>query len=145
MLFELHPIVLAAVLGSTVGFLFLVAAYFAKSRAVKGFFVVIASISLLPSALLFVLANPGIFDARFRAYKAFYKDIDVGMTRAEVLALMSQHYPTNGARLPPKVMEDTSERLGFFMNPEGSTEPNCEGIFLTLEHEIVRSKSYSPD
>ena len=67
------------------------------------------------------------------------------MTREQVLAAMDQRYPTNGSRKRPKIMDDTPESLGFFMNPETSREPNCEGIFLTLERGRVTRKVYSPD
>ena len=67
------------------------------------------------------------------------------MTRDEVNLLLDRHYPELGARQRPKVMEDTSERLGFFMNPETSREPNCEGIFLSIREGQVIAKSYSED
>ena len=31
------------------------------------------------------------------------------------------------------------------MNPESSTEPNCEGIILTMQHDAVEQKEYSRD
>jgi len=62
-----------------------------------------------------------------------------------VLAALDRRYPKSGARKRPKVMEDTAESLGFFMNPETSREPNCGGIFLKLEQGRVKSKVYSPD
>lgn len=40
---------------------------------------------------------------------------------------------------------DTRWDLSFFMNPETSREPNCEGIFLTLEASRVTKKVYSAD
>jgi hypothetical protein len=142
--FLMHPIVLA-VLGSTIGFLLLVAAYLTKRGSLRAFFVSLGAFCLLPAGLVFVLMNPGIFDSRFRPYQTFYKSINIGMTRAEILSLMGQHYPTNGPRQVPKIMEDTPERLGFFMNPEGSTEPNCEGIFLDMKNGIISRKRYSSD
>ncbi|MFT5109867.1 MAG: hypothetical protein ACI9UA_005519 [Pseudoalteromonas tetraodonis] len=42
-------------------------------------------------------------------------------------------------------MDDTSERFGFFMNPEHSKDPNCEGIFLSLHKGTVAKKVYSAD
>jgi hypothetical protein len=42
-------------------------------------------------------------------------------------------------------LHDTPDGLGFFMNPEASREPNCEGIFLRLEQGRVTKKTYSPD
>jgi hypothetical protein len=67
------------------------------------------------------------------------------MTRDEVYAALDHRYPKSGARKRPNVMEDTATNLGFFMNPETSREPNCEGIFLKFEKGRVKSKVYSPD
>ena len=105
----------------------------------------LALVLLVPAAWFFTALNPWLTDARFRAYRSFYQDLKPGMTRNEVLAQVASHYPTSGERKAPKVMEDTPERLGFFMNPEHSREPNCEGIFLTLRDGKVMSKGYSPD
>jgi hypothetical protein len=105
----------------------------------------LALVLLLPAAWFFAALNPWLTDARFRAYRSFYQDLKPGMTRDEVLAQVASHYPASGERKAPKVMEDTPERLGFFMNPEHSREPNCEGIFLTLRDGKVVSKGYSPD
>ena len=69
----------------------------------------------------------------------------MGMTRQEVFGLMEKYYPKNGTRLPPKVLNDTPDGLGFFMNPESFREPNCEGIFLTLDAGRVCRKDYSQD
>lgn len=100
---------------------------------------------LLPSAWLLAALNPWLTDARFRAYRGFYQELKPGMTREEVLKVVEMRYPASGERKAPKVMEDNPERLGFFMNPEHSREPNCEGIFLVLRDGKVVSKSYSPD
>ncbi len=107
--------------------------------------VVLALIFLLPAGYLFVGLNPWLVDSRFRTYRAFYRDIEVGMTRDQVLAVMERRYPADGLRKRPKIMDDTSQRLGFFMNPETSREPNCEGIFLALEGGRVTKIVYSAD
>ena len=116
-----------------------------RSRAVKSVMVVLALVFLIPSGYLFSVFHPELVDGRFRTYKAFYGDIQIGMTRDEVFAALDRRYPKSGARQRPKVMEDTADRLGFFMNPETSREPNCEGIFLKVEKGRVKSKVYSPD
>ncbi len=89
--------------------------------------------------------NPWLVDVRFRAYRNFYREIRIGMARSQVMALVQRHYPAGGPRWIPKVMEDTASRLGFFMNPEGSREPNCEGIFLTMADDRVAKIDYSAD
>ena len=67
------------------------------------------------------------------------------MTRDEVLELVRRHYPQGGSRQAPRLFEDTEAELGFFMNPEGSVNPNCEGIFLEMSAGKVTSKDYSRD
>jgi hypothetical protein len=48
-----------------------------------------------------MVLNPGrLIDARFRAYRAFYRDIQVGMTRDQVPATRAHRYPTNAPRKP---------------------------------------------
>ena len=42
-------------------------------------------------------------------------------------------------------MNNAADDVGYFMNPEKSTEPNCEGIFLTLEAGSVTKMWYSAD
>ena len=104
-----------------------------------------AVLLLLPSGFFAAALNPWLTDARFRAYRSFYREIELGMTKEDVLGIMAQHYPGDGARQRPTIMEDTDERLGFFMATEQSTEPNCEGIFLAMQDGKVSSKGYSPD
>lgn len=52
-----------------------------------------------------------------------------GISRAEVFIVLERCYPKDGPRKRPKVMDDQPGSLGFFINPERSHEPNCEGIF----------------
>lgn len=52
------------------------------------------------------------------------------MTHEEALAAVDKHYHANGPRHRPEVMRGTTAELGFFMEPEHSRQPNCEGIFL---------------
>lgn len=58
---------------------------------------------------------------------------------------MDARYPKNGKRQRPRIMQDNPGSLGFFMNPETSREPNCEGIFLDFKDGRIVSKAYSPD
>jgi hypothetical protein len=105
---------------------------------------VVTMVLLAPAGLVLAAFYPELVDARFRTYKAFYRDLHQGMTRDEVLATLDKHYPAGGARKRPKMSEDEFN-LGFFMDPEHSREPNCEGIFLKLNHGHVESLTYSPD
>lgn len=100
---------------------------------------------LVPAYLVVAVYAPELIDARIRTYKALYREIESGMTRDQVLAMVDKHYPAGGMRQRPKIMKDTFEELGFFMNPEHSREPNCEGIFLDLADGRVVGKRYSRD
>jgi hypothetical protein len=140
-----HPAFLIAVSCVVAALIAIVIACRARGGFLAVFMSALALIFLLPVAYVVAAMNPSLIDGRFRTYKAFYKDIHEGMTREEVLALVDRHYPKSGKRKPPKVMSDEADSLGFFMNPESSREPNCEGIFLTLTNGLVTKKVYSPD
>ena len=106
----------------------------------------IALVLLVPPAFVVTAFFPELVDARFRTYKRFYRDIEIGMTRAEVNQLMGRHYPPDGKRGEPSVIEDSENRLDYFMDPEaGRSQPNCEGIFLEMKDDKVVGKSYSRD
>ena len=145
MSFEVHPFILIAAGGALAASVAIVIACRAKSGLVTAMMVVLALVFIAPAGYVFLAFHPELVDGRFRTYKRFYHDIQVGMTREQVLAAMEQRYPTNGARLRPKIMNDSADGLGFFMNPETSREPNCEGIFLTLEAGRVTKVVYSAD
>jgi hypothetical protein len=140
-----HPFILIAGVGSLAALVAIVIACRAKSGLVTAMMAGLALVFIAPAGFVFLAFCPELVDGRFSTYKRFYGDIQVGMTREQVLAAMDQRYPTNGARKRPKIMDDTPERLGFFMNPESSREPNCEGIFLSLEGGRVTKIVYSPD
>jgi hypothetical protein len=105
----------------------------------------LAVLIVLPSLFFTLALNAWITDDRFRTYRNFYYDIEKEMSRAEVLEVMKANYPEGGLRKGPIVSQDEEESLSFFMNPEDSREPNCEGIFLSLWDGRVISKGYSPD
>jgi hypothetical protein len=136
---------LIAAAGVAIAFLLLLAAIISLKDGARIGVAGLALVLLLPAAWFFAALNPWLTDARFRAYRSFYVDLKPGMTRDEVRVQLTSHYPASGERKSPKVMEDTPERLGFFMNPEHSREPNCEGIFLSFQDGRMISKSYSPD
>ena len=92
-----------------------------------------------------MVLKPELIDGRYKTYKQLYGDIDIGMSRAQVMTLVDQHYPSGGKRLRPNIIEDSDKKLSFFMNPEDSIEPNCEGIFLQMQDDRVMRKSYARD
>lgn len=141
----IHPIFLIVTFGVLLAIGSIVWACKARSIGTRVLLILLALVFLLPAGFLFMALNPELVDARFRTYKAFYRDLKVGMTRDEVFAVMDRHYPASGTRQRPTVMADEPLNLGFFMNPEKSREPNCEGIFLTLQNGRVTSIRYSPD
>jgi hypothetical protein len=145
MSFGVHPFILFAAGGILLALIAIVVACMVRSGGVRALMIVLALVCLLPAAYVFLAFHPQLVDGRFRTYKRFYSDIQVGMTREEVLAALARRYPTDGPRKRPKIMGDTPTSLGFFMNPETSREPNCEGILLTLESNRVTKVVYSPD
>jgi len=142
---DIHPIFLIAaitLLGAIVCILF---ACFSSQWLKRGIFVGVALVLLAPSVLVAIALKPELIDGRFRTYKRFYRDIQVGMLRNQVMELVNQHYPSDGIRHHPNVITDTKDNLSFFINSEGSREPNCEGIFLTMQNYRVVNKQYSAD
>jgi len=137
-----HPIFVLAVLGIVGAVIMLITVFRVRSRVLK---VLIALLALAPSGLVLVAMYPEWVDARFRCYKDFYAAIQLGMTHAEVMDLQAQVYPADGPRQKPQTIIEDETSLTFFMNPEHSTEPNCEGIFLGFENGKLKSKTYSPD
>lgn len=143
--FGVHPVILIGVASAVVALVAVVIACRTSHGLIRLLAFVVTLVALIPAAYLVAALNPWLVDARFRTYRAFYRDIEVGMSRADVQKLLAEHYPTNGVRGFPTTVYDDATQLGFFMNPEHSREPNCEGIFLSLSNNIVVSKSYSAD
>lgn len=139
------PGMLMAALGALVALVAIVIACRAKKGIITAMMIVLALAFIVPSGFVVLMFHPEWVDGRFRTYKRFYRDIEAGMTREQVLAALERHYPANGPRKRPMMIDDTPRGLAFFMNPETSREPNCEGIFLTLEAGRVTRLSYSAD
>lgn len=117
-----------------------------KSPGIRVAFSALGLISiLLPCWLLVAIFFPQWIDGRYRAYRNFYDDISPGMTREQVLATLEKIYPPDGPRKRPKVNADTPEKLSFFMDPEGSREPNNEAIILHFSAGKITRKAYSAD
>lgn len=140
-----HPIFVLAVLGVVATVIMLITMFRVRSRGLKVLLVLIGLVTLAPAGLVLVTLYPEWVDARFRSYKAFYAGIRLGMTREEVLALQAQLYPASGPRQKPNIIMEDDRNVTFFMHPEDSTEPNCEGIFLAFKDGKVATKTYSPD
>jgi hypothetical protein len=145
MSFGVHPFILIAAIGTFLALVAAAVACIARSGSVRALMIILALVFLLPAAYVFLAFHPELVDGRFRTYKAFYQDIQIGMTRDEVFATLDRRYPKSGPRQRPKTLDDMPHALNFFMNPEMSREPNCEGIFLTLTNGHVVKKEYSPD
>ena len=141
----IHPIVGAVAIASLGAVLCIILLFLVDGWCKRTALILASLFLLVPAMWLLVMLNPELVDARFRTYKELYRDIQPGMMRSEVMELVERHYPSGGDRLAPKVLEDSDSRLGFFMNPENSTEPNCEGIFLEMREDKVVAKSYSAD
>jgi hypothetical protein len=141
----MHPLILIGVGSMVVALIAVVIACRTSNGMVRLLAFAVTLIALVPAIFLIAALNPWLTDARFRTYRAFYQDIEVGMSKSEVQKLLAEHYPTNGARGYPQTVYDDATQLGFFMNPEHSREPNCEGIFLSVSNNIVMSKRYSAD
>lgn len=142
---SVHPFLLIAAAGALAAVVSLFMAFRARNTFATGLLTVLALVCLAPAADLFLSAYPELADARFRTYRRFYRDLHTGLTRAQVLEVMVRHYPADSPRLRPTIEEDTPQRLSFFMNPETSREPNCEGIFITLQNDRAVAISYSED
>ena len=140
-----HSIFVLAALGVMASLILLVTVFRVRSAGLKVLLLLVAIVTLTPAGLVVLAAFPEWVDARFRSYKAFYAEIQPGMTRDEVMALQARVYPDGGPRQKPRIAIEDDTSLTFFMHPEDSTEPNCEGIFLAFKDGKVTSKTYSPD
>jgi hypothetical protein len=140
-----HSFVLIAAFGALAALVAIIIACRARRGLVTAMMIVLALALMIPAGFVIMAFHPELVDGRFRTYKEFYRDIEVGMTCEQVLAAMEERYPANGPRKRPMIIGDTPQSLDFFMNPETSREPNCEGIFLMLEAGRVTRMSYSAD
>ena len=143
--FGLHPLFLIAAVTLIGAIACLGFAYLASHWLKRGLLIVTALFLLGPSGVALMVLKPELIDGRYKTYKQLYGDIDIGMSRAQVMTLVDQHYPSGGKRLRPNIIEDSDKKLSFFMNPEDSIEPNCEGIFLQMQDDRVMRKSYARD
>jgi hypothetical protein len=92
------------------------------------------------AAVCLVILAPFALDPRLATYRAFYEDIEVGMSREQLFEVMRSHYPDGGARKLPKLTDEVG-RLSLFMDPEEDREPSCEGIFLKIEDDRVTARN----
>ena len=145
MIIGLHPLIIIAAITLIGAVACLVFAYLASHWLKRGILIVVALFLLGPSGVALIGFKPELVDSRYKTYKQLFGDVEVGMSRAEVMTLVDQHYPSEGERLRPNIIEDSDKKLSFFMNPEDSTEPNCEGIFLRMQGDKVVRKSYARD
>lgn len=142
---SIHPIFVLAALGLAASVVLLITVFRVRHWGLKVVLALIAVATLSPTGLVVMALYPEWVDARFRSYKDFYAQIQPGMTRAEIMALQDRLYPESGPRKKPRIIMEDDRSLSFFMHPEDSTEPNCEGIFLAFAEGKLKSKTYSPD
>jgi hypothetical protein len=145
MFFHLHPVFYWIGLSAVAAVVCVVGACLARRTSARWLLSCIALVLIAPAGWALTGFFPELVDARYRTYKGFYGDIQIGMSRDEVLELVRRRYPEGGRRQAPRLFKDTEGELGFFMNPEDSVEPNCEGIFLEMSAGKVASKDYSRD
>jgi hypothetical protein len=143
--FGVHPFILIAAAGVLAAVVAVFMACRARSAFATGLLAVLALLFLAPAVEVFLSLHPELADARYRTYRSFYRDLRPGLTRAQVLDAMARHYPAGGPRVRPTIDEDTPQRLSFFMNPETSREPNCEGIVIILQDGLATRIFYSED
>lgn len=67
------------------------------------------------------------------------------MTRDEMMEAIAEIYPVEGKRKRPRFRVDEPTHIILFMDPERSSEPNCEGIFLTISNGRIVKKGYGMD
>jgi len=140
-----RPILLIVALSSLLA-VSLAVLVFRASRWVARVPLAIGAIAFcIPAAWLFLAFHEELVDARKRAYKSFYREIHVGMTREDVSSLLQRAYPSSGPRQQPKVVEDAATKLSFCMSPETGRDPNCEGIYITFIDGRISQKEYVRD
>lgn len=123
----------------------LVFACLASQWRKRGVLIAAALILLAPSGLALIIVKPELINARVREFKRLHRDITIGMHRSEVMTVIEKHYPPKGTRPTPRIVENSDTRLGFLMDQEKPSDPNCEGIFLQMQDGKVVAKSYSAD
>jgi len=142
----IHPVILILALVFLGGLACVVLSVFVRRLFLRILLIVMGIVVMAaPCIFLLLVEHPELVDGRFRTYKAFYSDIREGMTREEVFTCIAKHYPEQGERCKPTILSDTNTALEFFMDPEDSQQPNCEGIFLKMKSGKVIEKEYSPD
>jgi hypothetical protein len=117
--FGIHPFYVISNAGLLIALVLVFFACRARSGFATALLLVFALLFTVPAIYLCLALHPALIDGRYRIYQAFYRDIQVGMTREQVIAAMDARYPKNGKRQRPRIMQD---------NP-GSLEPNCEVFF----------------
>jgi hypothetical protein len=121
-------------------------------------FFVLAGVLVLPVVLrhrskigfaLIILFGVGILAFHFadfsptKPFRRFYKAVQVGMTKNEVMLAMHSEFPDRG-RFPVPVVHEDTNRLGFILDPTRQAY-NAEGVFLDLQDGRVVRKIYSSD
>jgi hypothetical protein len=87
----------------------------------------------------------GWHDSRYAAFHRLFFEIERGMSRPDLEAVIRRIYPPEGTRTPPKFWEDKPTHITLFMDSENRPGPNCEGIFLEISNGTITGKGYGMD
>jgi hypothetical protein len=101
-LLDLHPILLASLIGLAVSIGFFLTERSARSKTWKTLNVVAGMIVLLPAGFVILGYVFFLTDPRIRTYKAFYDEIQIGMNRNEVFQILERCYPRTGRGSGPR-------------------------------------------
>src|SRR6476659_240884 len=93
MRFGVHPFVLIAAVSGLLALIAVIIACKAKRGLITAVMLLLALVFIAPAGYLFLAFHPELIDGRFRTYKAFYRDVHLGMTREEVSAALDRRYP----------------------------------------------------
>lgn len=117
----------------------------ASNRVSRRLAILITLSCALMAAFLFLFLHEELIDSRVRAYKIFYRSVQVGMSREQVQSELDRCYPLAGTRKRPRVVYDDPATLTFHMDTEGKGEPDAEIISLGFELDHVVRKDYYQD
>ena len=117
--FGLHPLILIAAVTLIGAVACLVFAYLTSKWIKRGILIVAALFLLCPSGVALIGFKPELVDDRFKTYKQLFGDIEVGMSRADVMTLIDQHYPSEGGRIRPNLIEDSEKKAQLLHEPRG--------------------------
>lgn len=139
------PFFIVAAICLLVMLVFAAACFRAKNALGRVTWALLALMCAVPAAWLFMAVYPELRDPRYKTYRAFYGDIQPGMSRAELDGLLDRHYPPRGARTRPSLGPESSGYVYLFMDPEGSKKRDIMGVLVKMQDGKVLDKEYVAD